>query len=80
MKNYLYLIFFIFTLSCASIDNSRVTGNAGEVYIKDNWGNIGPIKASTMANEHCQKHQKSAEFLKSVYDGWGNHFMQFKCK
>ena len=55
------------------IDNSRVTGNAGEVYIKDNWGNIGPIKASTMANT-AKNTKKSAEFLKSVYDGWGNHF------
>ena len=55
----------------------RAKGNAAEVYVEDEFKTLQAYEASNLANQHCAKHGKIAQ-----YEGWIMGLPQmwhFKC-
>ena len=79
MKKLLAIVVLVLLSSCATYDTpqDRVSGNAAEVYIEDEFRMLKAPQASNLANEHCAKHGKIAQ-----YEGWIMGLPQmwhFKC-
>ena len=63
--------------SCAS-GPRKVDGNSAQVYIEDNWQTLSNPEAANIAQIHCSKYNKNAQYYKYLINGYDVHWL-FKC-
>ena len=79
MRKLTLIIGLILLSGCMTYDTpmDRVKGNAAEVFIEDEFKTLSAPTAPNLANQHCSKHGKIAQ-----YEGWIMGLPQmwhFKC-
>ena len=73
----LFILNSCYTSSSYNTPMERAKGNAAEVYVEDEFKTLQAYEASNLANQHCAKHGKIAQYegmIRGLPQMW-----HFKC-